>query len=79
VEPLQGQAQGAGPTEIRIWFIILNCLIIKFGTGFIEKVLIYILLLSVAFLCIVIYRTQKYIWNIDMEDKSRNSQVKPGA
>jgi len=38
-----------------------------------------ILLLSVAFLCIVIYRTQKYIWNIDMEDKSRNSQVKPGA
>lgn len=69
----------AGPTEIRIWFIVLNCLIIKFGTSFIEKVLIYILLLSVAFLCIVIYRTQKYIWNIDMEDKSRNSQVKPGA
>ena len=69
----------AGPTEIRIWFIVLNCLIIKFGTGFIEKVLIYILLLSVAFLCIVIYRTQKYIWNIDMEDKGRNSQVKPGA
>jgi len=60
----------AGPTEIRIWFIVLNCLIIKFGTAFIEKVLIYILLLSVAFLCIVVYRTQKYIWNIDMEDKS---------
>ncbi|MHC4457642.1 MAG: CDP-alcohol phosphatidyltransferase family protein [Planctomycetota bacterium] len=76
----------AGPTEIRIWFIILNCLIIKFGTGFIEKVLIYILVLSIVFLCIVVYRTQKYIWKIDMQDKSspqdalrRNSQTKPGA
>ena len=69
----------AGPTEIRIWFVVLNCLIIKFGTAFIEKALIYILLLSVAFLCIVVYRTQKYIWKIDMQDKARNSQVKPGA
>lgn len=59
----------AGPTEIRICFIILNCLIIKFGTGFIEKALIYILLLSIAVLCIVVYRTQKYIWNIDMQNK----------
>jgi len=59
----------AGPTEIRIWFIILNCLIMKFGTGFIEKVLIYILVLSIVLLCIVVYRTQKYIWNIDMQNK----------
>ncbi|MHC4106049.1 MAG: CDP-alcohol phosphatidyltransferase family protein [Planctomycetota bacterium] len=27
----------AGPTEIRIWFIALNCLIIIFGTGWIER------------------------------------------
>jgi phosphatidylglycerophosphate synthase len=67
----------AGPTEIRIWFIVLNCLIIKFGTGFIEKVLIYILIGSVVFLCIVVYRTQKYIWNIDMQDKKERTQVKP--
>ncbi|MHC4572026.1 MAG: CDP-alcohol phosphatidyltransferase family protein [Planctomycetota bacterium] len=59
----------AGPTEIRIWFFILNCLIIKFGTGFIEKVLIYILVLSVVLLCIVVYRTQKYIWGVDMQNK----------
>ncbi len=31
---------GAGPTEIRIWFIVLNFLIMRFGTGFIEKVLV---------------------------------------
>jgi phosphatidylglycerophosphate synthase len=59
----------AGPTEIRIWFFILNCLIIKFGTGFIEKVLVYILVLAVVFLCVVVYGTQKYIWNIDMRNK----------
>lgn len=59
----------AGPTEIRFWFVVLNCLIIIFGTGFIEKILIYILILAVAFLCFVVYRTQKYIWNIDMQNK----------
>jgi len=59
----------AGPTEIRILFIILNFLIMKFGTGFIEKALVYILVLSIVFLCIVVYRTQKYIWKIDMKDK----------
>lgn len=37
--------------------------------GFIEKILIYILVLSVVFLCVVVYRTQKYIWNIDMQNK----------
>jgi phosphatidylglycerophosphate synthase len=61
-----------GPTEIRIWFFILNCLIIKFGTGFIEKILIYILVLSVVFLCLVVYRTQKYIWNIDLQNRRIN-------
>ena len=60
---------GAGPTEIRIWFIVLNFLIMKFGTGFIEKVLVYILVLSIVFLCIVVYRTQRYIWKTDMQNK----------
>jgi phosphatidylglycerophosphate synthase len=67
----------AGPTEIRIWFIVLNCLIIILGTGWIEKVLVYILIGSIVFLCIVVYRTQKYIWNIDMQDKRERTQVKP--
>jgi phosphatidylglycerophosphate synthase len=60
----------AGPTEIRFWFVVLNCLIIIFGTAFIEKILVYILALSVAFLCFIVYRTQKYIWNIDMKNKT---------
>jgi hypothetical protein len=60
---------GAGPTEIRIYFIILNCLIIWFGTAWIEKILVYILAISIAVLCIVVSRTQKYIWKLDMAEK----------
>ncbi|HPS54798.1 MAG TPA: CDP-alcohol phosphatidyltransferase family protein [Sedimentisphaerales bacterium] len=58
-----------GPTEIRICFIILNCLITIFRTGFIEKAMIYIFVIFTTALCIVIYRTQKYIWNVDMQNK----------
>jgi len=31
--------------------------------------LVYILIISIAVLCIVVYRTQKYIWKIDMAEK----------
>ena len=60
---------GAGPTEIRIYFIILNCLIIWFGIGWIEKILVYILIVLIAAVGIVVYRTQKYIWKKDMTEK----------
>ena len=58
-----------GPTEVRAAFILLNGLIVIFGTGFLEKALIYIFIVFVSALCVVIYRTQKYIWNIDMQNK----------
>jgi phosphatidylglycerophosphate synthase len=60
---------GAGPTEIRIYFIVLNCLIICFGIGWIEKVIVYIFIVLIAVVGIVVYRTQKYIWKIDMTEK----------
>ncbi|MBN1788627.1 MAG: CDP-alcohol phosphatidyltransferase family protein [Sedimentisphaerales bacterium] len=62
-----------GPTEIRIWFIVLNTLLIFFGTAWIEKILVYILIISIVFLCIVIFRTQKHIWKIDMQDKANRT------
>jgi archaetidylinositol phosphate synthase len=65
---------GTGPTEIRIWFIVLNCLIIFFGTGWIEKLLVYILILAVIMLCVIVYRTQKYIWGVDMRDKNKGKE-----
>ena len=66
---------GTGPTEMRIWFIILNCAIIKFGVGWLEKILPYIIVLSIIFLCAVIYRTQKYIWKMDMTNKNAEDGI----
>lgn len=62
---------GMGPTELRLLIIILNTLIIIFGTGFVKKTLPFIPLFTMIALVIVVYRTQKYIWQIDMEDKRR--------
>ncbi len=61
---------GTGPTEIRIGFIVLNALIIFFGTAWIEKLLAYILAAAIVLLCVVVFRTQKYIWNTDMKNKA---------
>ena len=62
---------GMGPTELRLLIIILNTMIIIFGTGFVKKTLPFIPLFTMIALVIVGYRTQKYIWQIDMEDKRR--------
>ena len=62
---------GMGPTELRLLIIILNTMIIIFGTGFVEKALPFIPILTMIALIIVVFRTQKYIWQIDMEDKRR--------
>jgi len=61
---------GSGPTEVRIYFILLNCLIIAFGVGWIERILAYILAAAIVLLCVVVYRTQKYIWKMDMAEKN---------
>ena len=65
----------AGPTEIRIYFIILNFLIMIFGTGWLAKILIYLLPISLIVLCVVVYRTQKYIWKLDMQAKNPGTQT----
>ena len=60
---------GMGPTEIRICFAILNCFLIWLGTAWMQKVLLYVLIVSLVFLCLVIYRTQKYIWQVDKTNR----------
>jgi hypothetical protein len=41
-----------------------------FGVAFIDKYLKYLIPISLIVLVIIVFRTQKYIWNIDMKDKS---------
>jgi phosphatidylglycerophosphate synthase len=66
---------GFGPTEMRLVFILLNVVIIFAGVKFIEVSLPYLIPISLVVLALVIFRTQKYIWAIDMRDKeSRDTQ-----
>ena len=60
-----------GPTEARIFFVLVNTAIILLGTGWVEPVLPYIAAVLTMALGLVVFQTQKRIWKIDMEDKYR--------
>ena len=60
---------GFGPTEMRLVFILLNTVIIFAGIRFIEVSIPYLIPISLIVLALVIFRTQKYVWAIDMHDK----------
>ena len=66
---------GMGPTEVRLLIILLNTMIIAFGTDFVEKVLPFIPPITTIVLVVVVYRTQKYIWQIDREDKKKKQEL----
>lgn len=60
---------GIGGTETRVIFVILNTSLIVFGTTWLNAALPFVLIASLIVLCVVVFRTQKYIWNVDMSDK----------
>ena len=63
-----------GPTEMRLYFMLINAAITIFGSGWLEKSLLYIFCAFWLGICIVIYRTQKRIYALDMEIKHHNKQ-----
>ncbi len=60
---------GMGPTEVRLLLILLNTALILFGTAFVRVALPYAFAAGVVAVIVIVYRTQKYIWCIDMADK----------
>ena len=60
---------GLGPTEMRVALILLNTGLIFFGPGFMEATLPYALGVLALGFCVIVYRTQRRIWAIDMERK----------
>ena len=60
---------GTGPTELRLYFIIINVIFIIFGTDFLKDILLYIMLAYVIGVCAVVYQTQRKIWVLDMQEK----------
>lgn len=68
-----------GPTEVRILFILFNTSLIFFGSGYVEQHIHYVIPLALIILTIVVFRTQKYIWNIDMADKQARLEKQEGT
>ena len=62
-----------GPTEGRMFGVLVNTAIILFGGGWVEAALPFLVILLTAGLTGVVFWTQRYIWKIDMELKRRGT------
>ena len=61
-----------GPTEFRIALVIINTLLIFYGTGGMIRALPFVAAGAFISLCSLIYRTQKAIWESDMNYKKHH-------
>ncbi|HVF49754.1 MAG TPA: CDP-alcohol phosphatidyltransferase family protein [Pyrinomonadaceae bacterium] len=69
-----------GPTEFRIFLVVNNTLLILFGTRQMIKAIPYVASGGLLALCLLVYRTQKKIWKIDMDYKrDAGTQRRPDA
>jgi phosphatidylglycerophosphate synthase len=59
-----------GPTEFRLALIIINALIIQFGLRYMVSGLKYVNIGGLIGLAVLIHRTHKKIWRLDMEEKA---------
>ena len=64
-----------GPTEFRLALIVVNALLIKFGTKHMIGGLKWVNAGAVVGLCVLIYTTQKRIWQLDMESRQANAII----
>lgn len=59
-----------GPTEFRLALIVINTLLIFYGTKHMIGALKYVNAGAVVGLCVMVYKAQKDIWKLDMEQKA---------
>ena len=59
-----------GPTEFRVALIIINALLVQYGTRTMINGLKYVNIGAAIGLALMIYRTHKLIWALDMEHKN---------
>jgi phosphatidylglycerophosphate synthase len=59
-----------GPTEFRLALIIINALLVQFGLRYMISGLKYINLGGLIGLALLIYRTHKKVWHLDMKEKN---------
>jgi phosphatidylglycerophosphate synthase len=65
-----------GPTEFRLALIVINALLINFGTKHMIGGLKWVNAGAAVGLCLLIYTTQKKIWQLDMESRHKNATIK---
>src|SRR5215813_1669080 len=58
-----------GPTEFRLALIIINLLLVQYGTRYMISGLKYVNIGAAVGLALVIYRTHKLVWRIDMRER----------
>jgi archaetidylinositol phosphate synthase len=64
-----------GPTEFRLALIVINTLLILFGTRYMISGLKYVNAGAVIGLCLLVYKTQKQIWQLDMQHKRQVTEL----
>lgn len=57
---------GIGPTEVRLAFIVTNTLLIVFGKTYLAWLIPWLIASALIGLAIVVFRTQRELWAIDM-------------
>ena len=66
-----------GPTEFRLALIIINGLLVQYGTRQMVNGLKYVNIGAAIGLALMIYRTHKVIWALDMEQKNARLPREP--
>jgi phosphatidylglycerophosphate synthase len=69
---------GFGPTEARIGFILINTFIIYTWPQFYEWTLPVLTVLVALALVVLVYRTHRRLWALDMAEKARQEAEKGG-
>lgn len=66
-----------GPSEFRLALIVINALLITFGTKHMVSGLKWVNAGAAVGLCFLIYGTQKKIWQMDMEGRAMRQEEAP--
>lgn len=68
-------ALGIGPTEIRVFFILVNAGIILFGSSWLIVALPIATVILTALLAWMVFNTHKHLWKLDMEHKQATQRI----
>jgi archaetidylinositol phosphate synthase len=65
-----------GPTEFRIALVVINTLLVFYGTRRMEKALPFVAAGGLVMLSVLVYRTQRQLWRHDMEQKFHRDRAR---